>query len=129
MRVLLDTHVLLWLATEPELLSPAATRLIEDRQNDLYVSAVSVVELSIKVRVGKLPNPGGPVRDFVATVVARLGANELPLSANHGSELERLPGHDRDPFDLMLIAQARVEGMPLVTNDAEVARYDIDVVW
>ena len=129
MRLLLDTHTLLWAVTEPGRLSSRATALLEEQGNELFVSAVSLAELSIKIRLGKLPQVGTTVAEFFDRVVLRLGARELAFLASHGAEIERLPRHHNDPFDWMLIAQSRVEGIPLVTNDRNVARYDVQVIW
>ncbi len=129
MRLLLDTHTVLWAATEPEKLSLRAAALIDDGDNELFVSAVSVAEMSIKIRMGKLPQLGSTVRSFVHQVLRRFDARELALSAAHAAEIEHLPRHHNDPFDWMLIAQSRVDDLPLMTNDRQIARYDLEVIW
>jgi PIN domain nuclease of toxin-antitoxin system len=121
MKLLLDTHVLLWAAGLPERLSVAARRLIEDPDNELMFSAASIWEIAIKNGLGR--------DDFSAD--ARLvrrglldnGYSELPVGSEHAVEIDALPTLHKDPFDRILIAQALVEGITLVTADAIVAQY------
>jgi PIN domain nuclease of toxin-antitoxin system len=121
MKLLLDTHVLLWAAGLPERLSVAARRLIEDPDNELMFSAASIWEIAIKNGLGR--------DDFSAD--ARLvrrglldnGYSELPVGSEHAVEIDALPTFHKDPFDRILIAQALVEGITLVTADAIVAQY------
>ncbi|MEX0784728.1 MAG: type II toxin-antitoxin system VapC family toxin [Dehalococcoidia bacterium] len=129
MRLLLDTHTLIWAVTEPEKLSERARQLVSDPEHELVVSSVSAVEMSIKASRRKLPRLSMPVLAFMQAAVARLPAVELPLLIAHGAEVELLPDHHRDPFDWMLIAQARVEGLTLVTNDRKIRLYDVETVW
>jgi len=121
MKLLLDTHVLLWAAGDPDRL-PAATRdLLDDSGNALFFSAASLWEIAIKSRLGRA--------DF--SVDARLlrrglldnGYNELPIGSGHAVEIDALPDIHKDPFDRILIAQAMVEGMLLLTADDVVAQY------
>jgi PIN domain nuclease of toxin-antitoxin system len=120
-RLLLDTHLLLWAAVEPELLSPAAQRLIDDSENQLLFSSASLWEVAIK--------QGRRRADF--QVDARLlhrnllnnGYDELPVTGEHAVALDGLPPLHKDPFDRLLIAQSMVEGITLLTADAIMARY------
>ena len=121
MKLLLDTHLLLWAAGEPERLSPGALALINDAGNELLFSAASLWEIAIKRGLGR--------RDF--QVDARLlrrglldnGYSELPIVSDHVVAIEDLPPIHRDPFDRVLVAQAMVEGIALLTMDPLVARY------
>ena len=121
MRLLLDTHLLLWAAVEPELLSQVAQRLIDDPNNELLFSSASVWEVAIK--------QGRRQKDF--DVDARLlrrnlltnGYDELSVSGDHAVAVADLPLLHGDPFDRLLIAQCTVEGITLLTSDRMVARY------
>ena len=121
MKFLLDTHLLLWVANEPKRLSKATRLLIEDRENELYFSAASIWEITIKSSLGR--------DDF--RVDARLlrrglldnGYSELPITSEHAVNLDLLPNTHKDPFDRMLIAQAMVEGITLLTNDRKLVGY------
>jgi PIN domain nuclease of toxin-antitoxin system len=120
-KLLLDTHVLLWAAGEPERLSPATRALIEAAEHELVFSSASVWEIAIKRSLGRA--------DFV--VDPRLlrrglldnGYTELPITSEHALAVDALPPLHRDPFDRILVAQATVEGMVLVTADPTVLRY------
>ncbi|MGA2373858.1 MAG: type II toxin-antitoxin system VapC family toxin [Candidatus Korobacteraceae bacterium] len=121
MKLLLDTHLLLWAAGEPERLSAKARRLINDTHNELLFSAASLWEVAIKRGLGR--------EDF--KVDARLlrrglvdnGYNELPIISDHVVAIESLPPIHKDPFDRLLVAQATVEGVTLLTLDPIVAQY------
>ena len=121
MRLLLDTHLLLWAAGTPKRLSAAARRAIGSPDNSLFFSAASIWEITIKRGLGRA--------DFV--VDARLlrrglldnGYAELPITSEHALTIETLPQIHKDPFDRLLVAQAIVEGMILLTADASVAQY------
>ena len=121
MKLLLDTHLLLWAAGEPERLSKRARTLIGNPSNELLFSAASLWEVAIKRGLGR--------EDF--KVDARLlrrglldnGYNELPITSNHVLATESLPPIHRDPFDRVLVAQATVEGITLLTVDSLVSRY------
>ena len=121
MKLLLDTHVLLWAAGEPARLSASARRLINDADNEPLFSVASLWEIAIKRGLGR--------KDF--QVDARLlrrglldnGYSELPITSNHVIAVEDLPSIHKDPFDRLLVAQATVEGITLLTLDLVVARY------
>lgn len=121
MKLLLDTHVLLWAAGEPKKLSPKARRLLDAAENTLVFSAVSLWEIAIKRSLGR--------KDFrVDLSLLRRGLldnayEELAMTSAHALAVDALPLLHKDPFDRMLIAQAQVEGMVLLTSDAQVARY------
>ena len=121
MKLLLDTHVLLWAAGTPRRLPRAARALLEDEANELVFSAASLWEVAIKQQLGR--------EDFRADVrllrrgLLDNGYTELPVTSAHAVALDLLPPLHKDPFDRMLIAQALVEGIMLLTADANLARY------
>jgi PIN domain nuclease of toxin-antitoxin system len=120
MRLLLDTHLLMWGASEPERLSSHAAALIEDADNRLLFSAASIWEMAIKAaRRADFPvEPGVLRRNLIDN-----GYEELPVIGAHALALAGLPSLHKDPFDRMLVAQAMVEGATLLTSDAMLARY------
>ena len=115
LKLLLDTHALLWWATLNAKLSAKAKRAIGDKKAEVYVSAASAWEVATKVRIGKLdwPPEAGTFRDYVVSQSFR----PLPISLEHAEHAGQLPLDHRDPFDRMLIAQALLEDMHLVTNE------------
>ncbi|HVW52819.1 MAG TPA: type II toxin-antitoxin system VapC family toxin [Trinickia sp.] len=121
MRLLLDTHVLLWAAAQPEQLSPAARALLEDEDNALVFSAASLWEITIKSDLGRHDFRVDP-RLFRRALVDN-GYLELPITNQHVLALKGLAGHHKDPFDRMLVAQSIAEGIVLVTTDPLVAQY------
>jgi PIN domain nuclease of toxin-antitoxin system len=123
-KVLLDTHVLVWAATTPERLGDA-TGLIGGADNRL-LSAVSVWEVAIKQRLGKL-SVGSDVRTWTRRVARELELDHLPVTAGHAAAVEHLPDVHRDPFDRLLVAQAVAEGALLLTADERLTGYG-DVV-
>ena len=121
MKLLLDTHVWLWwLAGEP--LSSGAADAISNADNDVYLSSVSVWEAMIKASIGKLDVPAD-------LMDASTQFDELPVTWAHAAAVRELPLHHRDPFDRLLIAQARVESATLVTRDCTFEAYGVDVTW
>lgn len=125
---LLDTHVLLWALMEPEKLSPLALEHLEDPSTRLLVSSASAWETSIKHHLGKLAGAEAVLDDF-AGHLKRLQADVLVVSLDHALAAGALPRHHRDPFDRMLIAQAKHERVPLLTSDEMFAAYDVEVLW
>ncbi len=121
MRLLLDTHVLI--RSMENRLSPSASRILSDHDNELNVSIVSLWEIAIKKGLGKLVVP-----DDIDAELRLLNIVTLSLECAHIAEYGGLPLHHRDPFDRMLVAQARVEALILVTNDANMMRYDVKVM-
>ncbi len=128
MRALLDTHAFLWWISGDEHLSDRASHAIADGRNEIFVSAASIWEIAIKARLGRLSIPGDPGR-FIGGQLVENAFRGLPIVAGHALRVWELPDHHRDPFDRMLIAQAQVEGLALISRDSEVARYDVEVVW
>lgn len=123
MNLLLDTHTLLWaLADDPTLAGPAR-RAIVDGRNRVLVSAASAWEITIKAALGKLRAP-----DDLPTQLERARFEPLDIAVAHALAVAHLPDHHADPFDRMLIAQARSEDLTLVTRDARIQRYDVAVM-
>jgi PIN domain nuclease of toxin-antitoxin system len=125
-RLLLDTHVFLWLQTEPERLGGHLT-LVEDRANTLLLSAASSWEIAIKFGLGRLPLPEPPDR-YVPTRMRAIGAEALPIEHSHALAVAALPALHRDPFDRLLIAQAEATGAALLTADPAVAQYPAETL-
>jgi PIN domain nuclease of toxin-antitoxin system len=126
MRILLDTHTLLWALTEKSKLSSRVRLLLPSAET--WFSVAGVWEIVTKVQVGKLsfPRPAGA---FLMSELSANGVQILPVSVDHVFRLESLPLHHRDPFDRILIAQSLEEKLPIVTSDLLFARYPIDVIW
>lgn len=125
----MDTHTLFWLDTDPGRLSPYALEVVRNRRNQVYISAVTAWELSIKHRLGKLPNAAPLLASYHASL-ARYGFQELAFSSFHALAERSLSSPHRDPFDRALVAQALQEGLHLVSNDPQVAGFsEIVVLW
>jgi PIN domain nuclease of toxin-antitoxin system len=117
-RLLLDTHVLLWWLDDSPELGGRCRQVIADRRNQVFVSAATTWEISIKMALGKLEAP-----EDMDSIVEDEGFSKLPISLFHGQLAGGLPPHHRDPFDRMLIAQALAEGLTLVTADENIGQY------
>ena len=116
MRLLLDTHAFLWWLAGDEALSDTARTAIADEGNEIFVSAASAWEITTKHRIGKLPGAAAIVADLDA-VISSQGFIGLPIGVRHGQVAGALPGPHRDPFDRMLVAQAMLENLVLVSNE------------
>ncbi|MEP6766875.1 MAG: type II toxin-antitoxin system VapC family toxin [Gemmatimonadaceae bacterium] len=128
MQVLLDSHVLLWWVLQHDRLSRAARETIEDRQNQVFVSAASAWEIATKYRIGRLEE-AGPLAVHFSREIHNEGFSSLPISVEHGQVAGSLRDHHNDPFDRILIAQAREEKMALVSNEKLFDRFDIVRIW
>jgi len=124
MNLLLDTHIFLWLNQQPEKLSPHVLALCEDSKNTLYLSHVSPWEIQIKTKLGKL-DLHSPLQDMIATQQRDNNLQLLPIALKHIYALADLENYHQDPFDRLLIAQATVEAMPLITVDSKIIQYPI----
>jgi PIN domain nuclease of toxin-antitoxin system len=123
-RLLLDTHAVVWLLTDDDRISETAVDHFADETNEVLLSAAVVLEIAIKRSLGKL--------DVQADIVGRLreaGVRPLSVTVEHAARVEHLPPHHRDPFDRLLVAQAMVEGAALLSRDAGLAAYDVPVLW
>lgn len=125
MRVLIDTQCWLWMCATPERLSRKTQALLLDPRTERLLSVASIWELTIKFQLGKLPLPASPY-DFVPSRLATTRTDTLPISASHALRIGLLPSHHRDPFDRMIIAQALVEGVPVLTAGRAFRRYAVD---
>ena len=121
MRLLLDTHVLLWAAGAPQRLPPDARTLMEEPATELVYSAASLWEIAIKNGLGRASFSVDP--RLLRRNLLEHDYRELPISGAHATAVDLLPAIHRDPFDRILIAQARIEGLTLLTADATLARY------
>lgn len=124
MRLLLDTHVFIWASSDPARLSASARTAITAEANTVFVSAVTAWEIAIKVALARLIFP----LDSFEAILADMGMEPLPMTATHGIAAGSLPRHHGDPFDRMLIAQARTEGLTLATADQAFRRYDVPIL-
>ena len=121
MRLLIDTHVFIWIVATPDRLGASTRRALAAPGNAVFVSTVSVWEIAIKHALGRLVFP----LDDLDAVLARAGFDELPILSPHAVAAGGLPRHHADPFDRMLIAQARVDDLTLVSEDAAFRAYDV----
>ena len=128
MRLLLDTHALLWWLDGDTSLSPAAREAIASESNEIFLSAASAWEITTNYRLGKLPGAAAVAEDIVECVASQ-GFFELPLTLVHGQTASALPGPHRDPFDRMLIAQALAERLVLVSNEVVFDSYRVRRLW
>lgn len=128
LRLLLDTHALIWWLAGDDALSPVARGAIADEANLVAVSAASAMEIATKVRIGKLPGAAILARDFEA-IVARQGFVELPISVTHARIAGDMNIAHKDPFDRFLIAQALAEDMVLVSNEALFDGFAVQRLW
>jgi len=128
MIYLLDAHVYIWLMQEPKRLSSRATSICKDKSNTLLLSLASLWEIQIKSQLGKL-NLEVRLETLFDARATLINGELLPIEASHILALNRLPIMHRDPFDRMLVAQALVEACPLVSHDAVMTQFPIDVIW
>jgi PIN domain nuclease of toxin-antitoxin system len=126
--LLLDTQAMLWFFWDDRRLTASAKALIEDAHNRKLVSVASCWEIAIKAGLGKL-DLGEPSRSFLPREIARNNFELLPISLEHATMVESLAAHHRDPFDRLLIAQAMVEGLPLVSVDSVFDQYGVSRLW
>ena len=127
MKILLDTHVFLWAISDDPRMTDAEKSAWVEQDNELYLSVASVWEMLIKAGTGKLPLPV-PAAAFITKQMDKNRVVSLAIRASHLSELETLPPLHRDPFDRMLVAQARAERMPLLSADPKMSEYDVQIL-
>lgn len=127
MRLLLDTHVLLWSLLNPAQLPTVVADTIRDPSNQLLVSAASAWEIAIKQSLGKLTLPG-PADVWLPVACHRTGIDWLPVTPTDALAVGRLPWHHRDPFDRLLVAQTR-DGLLLVSHDRRLEPYGVPMIW
>jgi PIN domain nuclease of toxin-antitoxin system len=126
-RFLIDTHVWLWMQSDLARLRPETLALAENAENELLLSAASAWEIALKYRLGELPLPDKP-STYVPDRMRRSGTTPLPIEPAHALRTSALPDLHRDPFDRLLVAQAQILDIPIVTVDAQLSAYDVAVV-
>jgi PIN domain nuclease of toxin-antitoxin system len=127
-RLLLDTHAFLWFITNDSRLTPTAQTLIADSDNDILISPASYWETAIKISIGKYPLSVS-FETFITRGIEGNGFKVLSIEPRHAAALTSMPFHHRDPFDRLLVAQAHVEGIPVVSSDAILDHYGISRLW
>jgi PIN domain nuclease of toxin-antitoxin system len=127
MKALVDTQVWIWMRGAPGRLSAKVKRTLSDPDAELVLSAVTPWEIAIKVRIGKLKLPCS-VAEYVVTRSMATRVTPLPITQLHAIESTELPLHHQDPFDRVLIAQARIEQIPIITADSRFDDYDVEVI-
>ncbi len=128
MKLLLDTHVLLWAVVEPEALSESVRSALADPENTLLVSSATAWEIATKHRIGRLPQAADLIANLGSYVEA-LGAVELPITIRHAQTAGLFRTEHRDPFDRMLAAQAVLEGLTLLTSDPAFSAFPAATMW
>ena len=128
MRLLLDTHTLIWAVDDTSKLSAAADAALRDPANELLLSAASVWEIAIKIGLGKLVLTL-PYRQWMNQVITDLGLTLLPITVEYADVQAGLPTHHRDPFDRLIIAQALTDGLSIVSTDAAFDDYGVTRLW
>lgn len=129
MKLLLDTHALIWAVMAPDRLGEAARSAITADGAEVYASHVSLWEIAIKRRIGKMDEIDKSAIDWFETYVPKSRMLQMPISPKHLGAVEFLPMKHGDPFDRLLVAQARAEDLTVVTRDDLVTQYDIQVIW
>jgi len=127
-RLLLDTHTLIWAVDDPTQLGPRAAAELRDLSNELLLGAGALWEMSIKVGLQKL-DLSQPYRQWMNQAIADLGLTILPINVEYADVQAGLPRHHGDPFDRLLVAQAIVEGIPVVSTDAQLDAYGVTRIW
>jgi PIN domain nuclease of toxin-antitoxin system len=127
-RILLDTQCWLWMQVAPERLSARSQELLNDSENLFFLSSASAWEIAIKYSIGKLPLPIPP-SEYVFSRMETSGTLALPVLHTHALQVATLPLHHGDPFDRLLIAQAQLEELSLLTADRQLAAYEVEILW
>jgi PIN domain nuclease of toxin-antitoxin system len=128
MKVLLDTHTVIWALLQDRRLSSKAKQILSSDDSELYFSLASLWEIAIKIKTGKLNAIGSSVA-YIRDELDAFGIQLLPIRYEHILQLEMLPVHHSDPFDRLLIAQAITESLPILTHDDKFAAYSIRLIW
>ncbi|HET8898960.1 MAG TPA: type II toxin-antitoxin system VapC family toxin [Rhodanobacteraceae bacterium] len=128
MRLLLDTHAFLWAVAEFGGLSSLARKSIQDSRNELFVSAACAWEIATKFRIGKLPG-ALPILQGFGAILHRLQAVDLPVTREHALRAGSYKHEHRDPFDRMLVAQAEIEALTLVSKDRALRQFGVELLW
>jgi len=128
---LLDTHTFLWGAVDTSKLSEKVLKIIKNRDNTLYLSSASVWEIVIKHSIDKLERTKKikDLGEFIRECIARMKVTPLPITIPHVLEISKLPHIHKDPFDRVLVAQARIHGLEILTKDPNIPRYGVETIW
>ncbi len=127
MRLLLDTQVWLWMLAAPERLASDSRTLLASAETELLLSAASAWEIAIKYGLGKLELPESPAK-YIPRMMVHTSVIPLPIHHRHALHVAGLPAHHRDPFDRLLVAQAQMEKVPIISADPQLCRYDVEVI-
>ena len=128
MKAILDTHTFLWWNMDSPQLSEAARQFIGDGSNTLYLSAASAWEIAIKCARGRLSLPEPP-QEYIPARMQSQGIQSLSIQVSHALRVYQLPDLHPDPFDRLLVAQSQMEKLPILTADAAIARYGVEIIW
>ena len=128
MKVLVDTHCWLWALARPEALNAEAAEILGDGETEVVLSAASIWEIAIKSALGKL-QVSTSNSESLFDIIERQPVTHLPILHSHARHVASLPAHHGDPFDRLLIAQAQMENLPIMTADDQFLRYEIEVMW
>lgn len=128
MKYLLDTHTFLWWNMDDPQLSSIAKEIIANGNTEIFLSAASAWEIAIKTARGRLTLPEDPAH-YITSRMSLHNFQALPVQIHHATQVYKLPVHHTDPFDRLLIAQSQIESMPLLSVDADIRKYDVEVVW
>ncbi len=128
MKVLLDTHTFLWWITDDPKLSLRVRGIISNGENEVFISAATGWEIAIKAQIGRLKMPDEP-RRFILEQLKINGMKSLPIEMRHALHISTLPIHHQDPFDRMLIAQAQMEELPVLSADPQFGKYEVTIIW
>jgi PIN domain nuclease of toxin-antitoxin system len=128
MKALLDTNAFLWWLGKKDRLTAQAYEIIQDPENEMFLSVACVWEIIIKTRSGKLMLPDSPEL-YIPSRIAHYGFQLLPIEIRHVLQLWTLAEHHRDPFDRILVAQSQVEQLPIITSDQTIPKYSVQVIW
>ena len=128
MKVLVDTHTFIWALLQDHRLSAKVKQILRSDEHELVLSLVSLWEIAIKIKTGKLNTIGSSVA-YIHDEMEAYGMELLPIRYNHVLQLETLPVHHSDPFDRLLIAQAIAESLPILTHDEKFKPYPVRVIW
>lgn len=128
MKALLETHTFLWWITDNPHLSSRVREIIKDSDNDIFLSAASGWEMVIKAQLGRLHLPE-KLENFISEQLTINAILSLPVEMSHALYVYALPNYHRDPFDRVIIAQAVLEHLPLLTTDPQIAKYPVEIIW
>jgi PIN domain nuclease of toxin-antitoxin system len=128
MRALLDTHTFLWWITDNPQLSSRVREIIRDGNNELFLSAASGWEIVIKTQLGRLNLPDN-LEHFISEQLTINSIYSLPIQMSHALHVFVLPNHHQDPFDRIIVAQAQLENLAILSADQQIARYPVEIIW